>query len=392
MAGRPTLLERTFINRPSHGPAMRVAMVARAVPPVDRGGIQTHVLELATALSDRGVEVTAYLFRGAYPEGLPFEVVQVPYVPLPGLTASQYVSAAAMSGLLLKDRAFDVVHGHSMYAWGATMAGARPLVVSCHGTQRRELQATLETTFDPNHVATDLLSARMERRAARGADRVIAMCQENARDVRDQYGVPEGAIRVVPNGVRPERFREASPEGPVVLSVGRLHQRKGLDHLVRAMPEVVARVPGARLLVAGRGEREGALRRLVGELGLGGSVEFLGFVPDDALPALYARASVFAMPSLYEGFGIVMLEAMASSLPVVAFRTGAAPELVREGDTGYLADPATLGDRLARVLEDPPGARAMGRRARGDVERSYTWGAVAQRTVAVYEEATAGRG
>lgn len=368
---------------------MRVAMVARAVPPVDRGGIQTHVLELATALADLGAEVTAYLFRGAYPEGLPFEVVQVPHIPLPGLTATQYVSAAMMSGLLIKDRAFDVVHGHSMYGWGAALGGARPLVTTCHGTQLNELRATLESKFDPNHVATDWLASRMERYAARRADRVIAMCQENARDVRDQYGVPEGVIRAIPPGVRPERFSEASPGGPVMLSVGRLHQRKGLDHLVRAMPEVVGRVPGARLLIAGRGEREGDLRRLVGELGLGGSVEFLGFVPDDALPGLYARAAVFAMPSVYEGFGLVMLEAMASGLPVVAFRTGGAPELVREGETGYLADPSTLGDRLARVLEDPQGARGMGRRAREEALAGYTWRSIAERTLAVYEEAIA---
>jgi len=95
------------------------------------------------------------------------------------------------------------------------------------------------------------------------------------------------------------------------------------------------------------------------------------------------------MPSLYEGFGLVMLEAMASSVPVVAFRTGAAPDVIRDGENGFLADPSTLGDRLARVLEDPGRARRMGRRARADIESSYTWPGVAKRTVEVYEEAMA---
>ncbi len=367
-------------------------MVARTVPPVDRGGIQTHVLELATALVDRGAEVEAYLVKGDYPEDLPFDVVQVPYIPLPRLTAGQYVSFSLAAGKRLRGAGCDVVHGHSMYGWGAALSRSRPLVLTCHGTQLNELRATRATTRDPNHRATDYISFRMERYAARRADIVVAVSEENRRDVAEQYGVEGARLRVVPNGVRPERFREAEPEGPVVLSVGRLHERKGLDHLVRAMAEVRQRVPEARLLVAGRGEREPELRRLVGDLGLGDAVEFLGFVADEDLPDLYARAAVFAMPSLYEGFGIVMLEAMASSLPVVAFSTGAVPDVVVEGRTGLIANPATLGDCLARVLEDPAGAREMGRRGRERVLEGYTWSRVAERTLGVYEEAMEGAG
>ncbi len=363
-------------------------MVARAVPPVDRGGIQTHVLELATALTDLGVEVVAHLFKADYPDDLPFEVVQVPYASLPRLTAAQYLSASIAAGLLVKGRDYDVYHGHSMYGWGTAVAGARPFVLTCHGTQLNEFRMTRGRTFDPNHLLTDYKSYQMERWAAHLADRVIAVSGDNARDVREQYGVPADRVEVVPNGVRPDRFHRAEPEGPVVLFVGRIHQRKGIDHLVRAMPEVLARVPDARLLVAGRGEREPEVRALVKELGLERTVEMLGHVPDAELPSLYARAAVFAMPSLYEGFGIVMLEAMASSLPVVAFRTGGAADLVSDGATGFLADPATLGDRLARVLEDPAAARSMGERGRERVLAGYTWSAVAQRTLEVYERAT----
>ena len=364
-------------------------MVARALPTVDRGGIQTHVWELGRALSELGAEVTLYLHRAPYPKDLPFEVVQVPFVAAPRFTAMQYLTASLMSGLLLKGRRFDVVHGHSMYGWGASVAGSWPFVLTCHGTQLNELRYIDSTAFDPFHIATDFVSYRMERWAAGRADRIITMCQENSRDVHDQYGVPEGIIRAIPPGIHPQRFSEARPEGPFVLSVGRLYPRKGLGHLLRAMPAVLARVPEARLLLAGRGESEAELRALAKELGLGDAVEFLGHVPDDALPALYSRAAVFAMPSVYEGYGLVMLEAMASGLPVVAFRTGGAPELVRDGETGFLADPATLGDRLARVLEDAAKARAMGRRAREEALAGYTWPTIAKRTLAVYEEAIA---
>jgi glycosyltransferase involved in cell wall biosynthesis len=367
--------------------SVKVAMVARTVPPVDRGGIQTHVLELCTALVDRGADVRAYLVRGDYPTDLPFEVVQVPYVPLPRLTAGQYVSFSLAAGRRLRGDEFDVVHGHSMYGWGAALAKARPLVLTCHGTQLNEFRATRETTWDPNHRTTDYISFRMERYAALRSDLVVAVSEENRQDVVDQYGVDETVMRVVPNGIRPERFSPAEPEGPVILSVGRLHQRKGLDLLIRAMPSVLQEVPKARLLIAGRGEREGELRNLAKTLDLEDKVEFLGFVPDDDLPALYRRAMVFAMPSLYEGFGIVMLEAMASSVPVVAFRTGATPEVIEDGVNGFLADAGTLADRLIKVLMDPGTARTMGRRARERVEAEYSWRRVAEKTMAVYEDA-----
>jgi len=364
-------------------------MVARSVPPVDRGGIQTHVLELATALTDLGVEVVAHLFRADYPRGLPFEVVRVPYASLPRLTAAQYITASLAAGLIVKRGRFDVFHAHSMYGWGTALAGARPFVLTCHGTQLNEYRMTRERTFDPNHLVTDYTSFRMERWSARRADIVLADCSDNARDLQAQYGLDPSRVVTVPLGVRLERFRAASPEGPVVLFVGRLHQRKGLDHLVAAMPEVLARVPDARLLIAGRGEREGQVRSMVRRLGLEGSVELLGHVPDGELPSLYGRASVLAMPSLYEGFGLVMLEAMASAVPVVAFRTGAAADLVRDGETGYLADPSTLGERLSRLLERPNEAAAMGRHARELVLSDFTPRRMAERTLEAYERAIA---
>jgi glycosyltransferase involved in cell wall biosynthesis len=361
-------------------------MVARTIPPLDRGGIQNHVLELATALSAQDVDVTAYLLKGDYPEDLPFRVEQVPFVPLPRLTAGQYVSFSLAAGRRLQGGDHDVVHGHSMYGWGAALSRTGPMVVTCHGTQLNEYRATRATTRDPNHTTTDYISYRMERYAARRADRVIAVSEENRVDVVEQYGIPGERMRVIPNGIRPERFHEARPQGPTVLFVGRLHQRKGVDVLLRSMPAVRERVPEARLLIAGTGERERDLKALKAELDLGEAVEFLGFVPDEDLPDLYASATVFAMPSLYEGFGIVMIEAMASSVPVVAFATGGAPEVIEDGVNGHLADPDTLADKLVRVLQDPADAAAMGRRGRELVEDRYSWRAVAKRTREVYGE------
>ena len=361
--------------------------MARTISPIDRGGIQNHVRYIAEDTTAKGAEVTLYLHRAAYPKDLPYKIVQVRTVSLPRLTAGLYMSLAAEAGRRLKGTDYDVYHGHSMYGWGIAWNDLRPHVMNCHGTQLNEYKATLAETRDPNHRITDSITYRMERYAARRADLIIVDCQLNKRDVVKQYAVDPDIIRIIPPCIRHREFRPAEPEGPTIVYMGRLSQRKGIKYLVQAMPDVLERVPEARLRIGGSGEREKELRKLVSKLDLGASVEFLGFVPDDDLPDLYASGTVFCMPSIYEGFGMVMLEAMASSLPVVAFRTGGVPEVVEDGVTGYQADAETLGDRLARVLEDPEGAAEMGRRGRRMVEDRYTTEHMADLTMAVWEEA-----
>ncbi|UCC92581.1 MAG: glycosyltransferase family 4 protein [Thermoplasmata archaeon] len=367
-----------------------MAIVARTIPPVDRGGIQYHVQYLAEEASAQGADVTLYLHRGDYPADLPFRIEQVRTMSLPRLTAGLYMSLAAEAGRRLRGTDYDVYHGQAMYGWGIAWNDIHPHVITCHGTQLNEYRATVAETRDPNHRITDSITYRMERYAARRADRVIVDCQENKQDVVEQYGVDPEVITIVHPVIPIGRFKPAAPEGPTIVYMGRLSQRKGIKYLISAMPEVLERVPDAHLLIGGSGEREGELRRLTSKLGLDGSVEFLGYIPDEDLPDLYARGSVFCMPSVYEGFGMVMLEAMASSLPVVAFKTGGVPEVVEDGVTGYHADPEILGDRLARVLEDPMGAAEMGRRGRQRVEEQYTVEEMARRTMAVWEDA-AGR-
>jgi glycosyltransferase involved in cell wall biosynthesis len=380
----------TFITRPDHRPVVRVAIVGRTITPVDRGGIQNHIRHIGEDLTARGVDVTAYLVKADYPDDLPFRIEQVPTISVPKLTAGLYLSLAISAGKQLRGTDYNVYHGHSMYGAGIPLNGLRPHVMNCHGTQLNEYRATVQETRDPNHRITDFVTTRMERYAARRADLVIVDCEQNRRDVVDQYGVDPSVIRIVSPGIPPGRFREATPEGPTVVFMGRLSQRKGVKYLLQAFPEVRERIPGARLLIGGSGEREAELKALVDRLGLTDCVEFLGFIPDDELADLYARASVFCMPSVYEGFGITMIEALASSVPVVAFQTGGVQEIVEDGVTGYQADPATLGDRLSMLLEDPKGAAEMGRRGRRLVEERYTNDIMADKTLAVWEEATGG--
>ena len=186
----------------------------------------------------------------------------------------------------------------------------------------------------------------------------------------------------------PVRRRHALGEAPVVVCVSRLVPRKGQDVLVAGWPRVLARHPGARLLLVGGGPDEARLRRSVAARGLGSSVVFTGPVAPVHLPGHYAAGDVFAMPCRtrrggldVEGLGMVYLEAAACGLPVVAGTSGGAPEAVRNGGTGTVVgdprSPEAVAAAVSALLDEPARARAMGAAGRAWVEQRWSWATIA---------------
>ena len=160
-----------------------------------------------------------------------------------------------------------------------------------------------------------------------------------------------------------------------MLYAGRLRTRKAVAVLVEAFATVHRRAPPARLRLAGDGEQRPALEAQVRRLGLAGVVVFEGAVPHHRMPELYAAADVFCLPSLYEGFPLAILEAMAAGLPVVATRVAGNPEAVDDGVHGRLVeaeDAAALAAALLDLIEDPEGRQRMGRQARRRVEEEFS--------------------
>ncbi len=240
-----------------------------------------------------------------------------------------------------------------------------PLVVQLKGVAADE--ARFERGLDRLRLR---FLALLERRNARHADRVIVPSEYSARRAREAYDLDPSRIRVVPEGIDPEPWRDAAGDRsrPVILSVARQYPRKNTRTLLRALPRVAEAVPDVRLRVVGGGPELDALRKLARRLGLGDRVRLLGAVAEDRqVREEYARASCFCLPSLQEGFGIVFLEAMATGLPVVAGRAGAVPEVVPDGEAGVLVeptDPEALADALVRVLTDDELARRLGHAGR----------------------------
>jgi phosphatidylinositol alpha-1,6-mannosyltransferase len=178
----------------------------------------------------------------------------------------------------------------------------------------------------------------------------------------------------------------------VVLFFGGLKPRKNLPLLLDVWAPLAASHPNARLLVAGGGPLLGALRERAAAMGLAGSVRFTGYVPEADKPAHYNLADVFLFPSAMEGFGLAVVEAMASGLPVVASNRGSIPELVVDGEGGFVCDAAAAApfvERVQRLISDRPLREKLGAANVERAAREFRWETCVRRTRALYEDAVA---
>ncbi len=289
----------------------------------------------------------------------------------------------------------DMVHAHDWMVADAAaeIAGALrvPWVLTVHATEHGRRQGRLD---EPVHRAVH----EAERRAVRAAGRVVVCSPAMRAEVVDVLGARPSSVTVVPGGVdarawspSPETVRLADARwrhgGPLVVAAGRLEWEKGFSTLLRAVPALRDLDPELRVVVAGTGSYCPALVRLRDELALtSADVELPGRLDPPDLAALLAAADVTVVPSRYEPFGLVALEAMAAGTCVVATRTGGLTQTVRDGVTGRLVDVGDvngLAATLHELLVDQA-QRARLARAGRDAARRQGWDEVASRTLEVY--------
>jgi glycosyltransferase involved in cell wall biosynthesis len=243
--------------------------------------------------------------------------------------------------------------------------------------------------------------SRMIRGSVKRATRVLAVSEGTKRDIVELLDVAPEKIAVIPLGVD-ERFRpldkealktfrqQAGIEGPLALFVGTLEPRKNLPRLVEAFSMIADDVPHDLVVIGPEGWLTSEIHETSTRLLERGRLQFRGFVPDGQLPAWYSVCDLFAYPSLYEGFGLPVLEAMACGAPVLTSCVSALPEVV--GDAALTVSPTdtqAIADEMKRLLTDSELRRDLQRRG---IERSkaFTWARTAELTVEVYREA-AGR-
>jgi glycosyltransferase involved in cell wall biosynthesis len=258
----------------------------------------------------------------------------------------------------------------------------RRYVVALKGVMADEL--SVEAGWNKARFA---VLSRLEQRNARRADRVLVTSEHSRRAAVRRYDLQAEKVRIVPEGIDVdawERMPQPRPKaGPVILSVARQYRRKNTRALLRAVALVRSEIPGVTLRVVGDGPELPTLRRLASSLGLkGNGAVFLGSLESrEELQREYSSADLFCLPSRQEGFGIVLLEAMAAGLPIVAADAAAVPEVAPHGEVALLVspdDPEALASAILSVLRDEVLRErlSLGGRRRW---RRYDWPSVAER-------------
>ncbi len=309
---------------------------------------------------------------------------------------------------------FDLIDSHY---WDAGLAGTalagRLRIPHIHTPH--SIGAWKRDTMDGDPAELDrqynfVRRIRGERAIYRAADAVIATTPQQ-RDllVTEEYGTDPARIAVMPPGYDETRFfpvsgatrtvlkRSLGIDGPLVLALGRVAANKGYDLLLRAMPVVVERIPGVRLLLAvgstqptpGEVAQVDELRELARELGIAGQVTFADHIPDDRLADTYRAADVFALSSRYEPFGMTAIEALACGTPVVVTTEGGLWQMLEWGTEALYADPrdaSAYGHAIAAVLRYPAVAAQLARRGSDRARATFTWNGIAQQLLNVLSD------
>jgi phosphatidyl-myo-inositol dimannoside synthase len=365
----------------------RTLLVTNDFPPRP-GGIQAYLQALATRLPAQELVVYAPSWPGSaeFDAAQPFGVVRHPtslMLPTPDVArrAREIIAAESCSSVW-----FGAAAPLALLAPTLRDAGVQRIVASTHG----------------HEVGWSMLP--VSRQALRRIGATTDVVTYVSKYTRGRFAAAFGrfaALEYLPSGVdtdlyRPDpagremvRKRYGLSDRPTVVCVSRLVPRKGQDMLIRALPAIRRQVPGAALLLVGGGRYSSRLSALARECGVSDHVTLTGSVSWEELPAHYVAGDVFAMPCRtrgrgldVEGLGIVFLEASACGLPVVAGRSGGAPETVQEGVTGHVVDgrnAAQIAERIIPLLADRDAAATMGQAGRDWVKSKWRWDTMASR-------------
>lgn len=362
----------------------RVLLVTNDFPPRP-GGIQSYLEQFAGRLAATGqhhLTVYAPQWKGCadYDRAAAYRIVRHPgtlMLPEPGVERR-------MRALIAEEDADTVWFG-----------AAAPLALMANRARNAGAQRVLACTHGHEVGWSMLPVARSALRRIGDTTDVVTFVSHYTRGRFASAFGPRSHLEHLPPGVDTDRFRPDAAarddlraryrlgQRPTVVCVSRLVPRKGQDMLIKALPDIRRRVDGAALVIVGGGPHAEHLHRLAHEGGVAEHVVFTGGVPSAELPAHYAMADVFAMPCRtrgygldVEGLGIVFLEASASGVPVVAGRSGGAPETVRDGETGRVVDGRSVDeivDAICPILTDPALAARMGTAGRAWISSDWSW-------------------
>lgn len=392
---------------------LRILMLAWEYPPRIIGGLARAVCDLSIQLAAAGHDV--HVVTCLAPDCSPYEVASGVHVHRVEVLSAQgslpfldwvFQMNMAFTDTILRLSAqgvqFDIVHAHDWLVYYAAKASKEalglPLLATLHATESGRNQGKLDTPVQKR-------IHQLEHKLTAEADHIVVCSQAMLLEVMRLFQVPSHKMSTIPNGVMPFRVTAADhradnpalaqalyhapEENPlrILAFLGRLVYEKGVHVLLFAMKTVLNAYPAAKLIIAGTGPELDALKELA--LPLADRVVFTGFLDEKDKSLLLQRAELCIFPSLYEPFGLVALEAMASGTPLIVSDTGGLSEIIEHGVTGWKADPGdseVLAAQIIHLLQHPAVAVQLAAGALIEVNNRYRWEQIAAMTVDTYSQ------
>ncbi|MGQ9640896.1 MAG: glycosyltransferase family 4 protein [Candidatus Bathycorpusculaceae bacterium] len=383
---------------------MQITQVTPRFPPAI-GGVEEHVYRVSLELARRGHKITVitsnevdHLTRSKETETIDGVVIHRFPLLMPRTFREYWLIPGVLESLpYLKA---DVVHVHGYRCLGSYIAVRlahfedTPVVFTPHGIYppRSRANTFLKTVFD----------STLGRLMLNLSDKIIALTEHN-KQLLLRIGAPKEKISIVPNGVNLEEFvgikqkakqkmlKEIKADGPTLLYVGRIDWNKRIDKIVEAMPLILKEFPSAKLIIAGPdyANYTNKLKRLGEKLKVKHALTITGSVPRETLLAFYSTADAFLMPSSYEGFGLSLLEAMSSKIPVIASSSGGPGDILTHGVNALLLKEASateISEAVKLVLLNKKLQETIVQNAFALVEKKYTWKDVVDELELIYKE------
>ena len=374
-------------------------------PPRVVGGIARHCEGLAKALVQQNHEV--HLFTLDFPGSPKYEEMDgiKVYRASTEMGHPNFLTWVLMFNHFLSKRIadttktvdFDVMHVHD---WLAAFSGIsfkhylkKPMILTVHSTEVGRAQGL----HSPNSFSIN----GIEWWATYEANRVIVCSESMKNEICDHFDIPSEKVDIIPNAIDVTKYKTSVDRGAVrqrygvgysnklILCVGRLVPQKGVEYFIRAIPTIANNYPEAKYIIVGEGWSRDKLEAEARATGHSDKIHFTGFASDKDVIELMTSADVLIVPSIYEPFGIVALEGMATGVPVVASKVGGLAEVIDHDKTGLFVYPRSLESiawGIDRILSDPDHANWLTQNAKEKLHNAYSWEAVAMKTVEVYKK------
>lgn len=371
------------------------------------GGIEVHVHHLVKGLVKRGHKIT--IITTMHPEKLKKEKIDNLNIFFVGdsplrCTEKFYQESVVLFNQLNQKENFEIVHTQDYAGYGyAKYDNEVPLVITSHGTPINMLKSIIRVGYFRSFIRVPFwikCHFFMEPLLLKNSSRIIAVANELAKDIEEQYKIPEEKIIVISNGIDVEQFKPKNlstlkqdlgiKEEKIVLFVGVISKQKGLHILLKALKHVLEYRDDVRLIIVGQGHHLKKIKCLTEDLKIKQNVIFTGRISNEDLPEYYNIADIIVVPSTgAEGLPVVIVESMATGKPVIASKIGGIPTAIEHFKEGILVEPRNsneLSEKILELLNNREMAENLGKAGRKKALEQFSLDRMIEQTIKVYEE------